>query len=224
MHGYLALRAPDGKIIASGNAIQSVHGDRVTSRVIFRFRDGSIDDETAVFTQRDHFKLITDHHIQKGPTFTDPTELSIDASTCQVTVRYMEHGKSKVDTEHIELPPDLANGLMFVLMKNIRPEMKETKVSYIAAAPKPRVVTFSIAQQGEDPFWTAGARQKATRYQIKVELGGLKGMIAPLIGKQPPDSQVWISVDDVPGFVKFQGALCLSCPMWSIEPTTPVWH
>lgn len=51
-HGFLALRTLDGKSIAIGDATQIVQGDRVTSRVIFRFRDGSIDDDITVFSQR----------------------------------------------------------------------------------------------------------------------------------------------------------------------------
>ena len=51
IHGYLALRTLDGKIIAAGDLIQTVHGSQVTSRLVYRFHDGSIDDDTAVFTQ-----------------------------------------------------------------------------------------------------------------------------------------------------------------------------
>jgi hypothetical protein len=38
--GFLALKTVKGARIATGDATQIVHGDRVTSRVIFRFRDG----------------------------------------------------------------------------------------------------------------------------------------------------------------------------------------
>src|SRR3954447_8546058 len=65
VHGFLALRTMEGKILAAGDLVQVVRGNRVTSRLVFRFRDGSIDDETAVFSQRGSFRLISDHHIQK---------------------------------------------------------------------------------------------------------------------------------------------------------------
>ena len=35
-------------------------------------------------------------------------------------------------------------------------------------------------------------RLHATHYVLKVEIGGLAGVVAPLVGKQPPDSHVWI--------------------------------
>ena len=65
-HGFVALKTLDGKRIATGDLTQIIHGDRVTSRLTFRFRDGSIDNETTVFSQRGTFRLIRDPRIQHG--------------------------------------------------------------------------------------------------------------------------------------------------------------
>ena len=86
IHGFLELRSDDGQVVASGDSFQVVRGSRVTSRTVFHFKDGSIDDETTVFSQRRAFQLISDHHIQKGPSFPHPTDVLIDAPTGQVTV------------------------------------------------------------------------------------------------------------------------------------------
>jgi hypothetical protein len=164
MHRYLALRTRGGRIIASGDLIQLTRGDRVISHLSFRFRDGSIDDETAVFTQHGRLQLISDHHVQKGPTFTSPVDVLINASQCWVTVRYGERGKNKVETDHLNLASDLANGIVLNVLKNLQPAVGEIKISYLAATPKPRLIKLSIAPQEEDPFWIAGARQKAIRF------------------------------------------------------------
>ena len=58
----------------------------------------------------------------------------------------------------------------------------ETKVSYVAATPKPRLVKLSIVPQGEDKFSVVGHPYKSTIFVLKVELGGLTGVIAPVIG------------------------------------------
>ena len=71
-HGFLALRTMQGKTIGLGDLIQTVRGKRVDSRLVFHFRDGSIDDDRAVFTQGASFQLITEHHIQRGPSFPKP--------------------------------------------------------------------------------------------------------------------------------------------------------
>ena len=111
VHGFLALRSKEGRVLAVGDLFQVVHGDRVTSRLLFRFKDGSVDDETTVFSQRGNFQLITDHHIQKGPSFPQPMDTSIDVPNGQVTVRSTgKDGKEEVKNEHLDLPPDLVNG------------------------------------------------------------------------------------------------------------------
>src|SRR5207244_11220133 len=66
------------------------------------------------------------------------------------------------------LPPDLANGIILNILKNIRPDTAETKVSYVAATPKPRLVKLSIVPRGEDRFSVVGTRYKATLFVLKV--------------------------------------------------------
>jgi hypothetical protein len=222
-HGFLAVRTLEGKILAAGDLTQTVRKNVVVSRLVFRFRDGSVDDETATFSQEHDFRLISDHHVQKGPSFPHPTDVSIDASTGQVTVRYTDKGKEKLETKRMDLPPDLANGIILNILKNIRPDTAETKVSYVAATPEPRLVKLSIVPQAEDKFSVVGAAYKATLFVLKVQLGGLTGVIAPLIGKQPPDTKVWVVASGTPAFVKAEQSLYPGGPVCRIEMTSPAW-
>ena len=195
----------------------------IDSRLIFRFRDGSLDEDTCSFTQRGHFRLLRDHHVQRGRSYPQSSDLSIDAVSGTVTSRYQEKGQRKVDTEHLDLSADLANGVILDILKNIPASAKETKLTYIVPTPKARLVGLTITPEGEDTFRVAGVPQKAVHFDIKVELGGLTGLIAPLIGKQPADWNVWISTGPVPTFVRLQGPLFLNGPIWTIEMTSPVW-
>jgi hypothetical protein len=222
IHGFLAVRTLDGKILGSGDLTQTVQKNDVVSRLIFRFKDGSVDDETATFSQQQDFHLIRDHHVQKGPSFPHPTDVSIDASAGQVTVHYTEKGKEKVETKRLDLPPDLANGIILDILKNVAPDTTET-VSYLAATPTPRLVKLRIVSQGEDKFGVVGAPYKATVFVLKVELGGIAGVIAPLIGKQPADTRVWVVASGTPAFVKAEQSLYPGGPIWRIEMTSPAW-
>src|SRR6185295_9304595 len=74
VHGFLSLKSPGGQLLANGDLIQTTRGDRVTTRLSFHFKDGSTSEETAVFSQRGHFALITDHLVQKGPAFDPPID------------------------------------------------------------------------------------------------------------------------------------------------------
>ena len=75
-HGFLRLRGPDGAILADGDMTQSRRGARVTSRLTFRFRDGSTYQDTTVFLEQRTFKLLTDHVVQRGPSFPRPRTCS----------------------------------------------------------------------------------------------------------------------------------------------------
>lgn len=217
-HGFLALKTLKGTRIATGDATQIVHGDRVTSRVIFRFRDGSIDDDTTVFSQRGVFRLISDHHIQHGPSFPKPMDVLINASTGQITSR-TEDGKVRYD--HLDLPADVSNGLPPNLLMNVLPSTPETRLSFVAPTEKPRLIHVSIKPVGEVPFTIGPTRRKAVDFLLHVELGGMTGIIAPLVGKQPPDYHIWILPGTAPAFIREEGPLYEGGPIWRIEQISP---
>jgi hypothetical protein len=79
MHGFLALRTLEGKKLGDGEMTQVTEGDRVTADLIFRFKDGSIYEDKTVFTQKGSFRLLSDHLVEKGPSFKQPMETLIDA-------------------------------------------------------------------------------------------------------------------------------------------------
>jgi hypothetical protein len=207
-----------GTRLVTADVIQIIHGDRVTSRVTFRFRDGSIDDDRTVFSQRGTFRLIRDHHIQRGPSFPKPIDVLIDAVMGQIT-SHTEDGKIKQD--HLNLPPDVSNGLPLNLLINILPSTPETKLSFVAPTAKPRLINVSIKPAGEVPFAIGDSRRKAIDYVLHIELGGVTGVIAPLIGKQPADYHIWILGGPTPAFIREEGQLYEGGPIWRIEQISP---
>src|SRR4051794_25640658 len=78
MHGFLLLKSADGKVIGTGDQISVAKGNQVRSKLTFHFRDGSIDEETTVLKQGSVFQLVSDHHVQKGPSFPDPLDLTVN--------------------------------------------------------------------------------------------------------------------------------------------------
>src|SRR5262245_40450703 len=89
VHGFLSLSTLEGKVLADGDLFQTADGDRVTSKLAFRFRDGSTSEETSVFIQGKTFRLLTNRVVQKGPAFPRPfLESSIDMASRRVKVRY----------------------------------------------------------------------------------------------------------------------------------------
>jgi hypothetical protein len=219
-HGFLIVKTAEDVIIATGDVIQAVHGDRVTSRLTFHFRDGSLDDETTVFSQRRFFQLVSDHHVQSGPSFPNPIDVSIDAKSGQIT----SQGKAgKINQEHLELPADVSNGLPPNLLLNISPAIPETRISFVAPTAKPRLVHVSIKPTGKESFAIADKARTATDFVLHIEVGGLAGAIAPMIGKQPADFHIWILEGSSPAFIREEGQFYEGGPLWQIEQVSPTF-
>src|SRR5947199_2124514 len=218
IHGFVVVRTLEGKAVADGQMTEDGRGDRVTTHLIFRFKDGSTYEDTTIFSQRGTFRLLSDHLILRGRSFKQPVDTSIDTSTGQVKLRYTDaKGKEKVIAQRMELPPDVANGLLLTLMKDIKPSVPRTTVSMVATTPKPRLVKLAILPQGEEPFTIGKFRHKAMHFVVKVEIGGVTGFLARLMGKQPADTHVWVLVGEAPAFVKAEGPLYVGGPIWRIQ-------
>ena len=227
-HPEASLQAPlrlgtlDGRPIADGDLTQGVQGDRVTARLVFRFKDGSLHDEVTVYPQRGTFRLVSDRVVQRGPSFPRPLTMSLDVASGRVTVEYADgNGHPARVLEQLDLPADVANGIIVPLLKNVRPDSPPTRFSFVAATPKPRLVGLEIADAGTERVTAGGAVREARHYVLKANIGGISGLLAPLVGKQPPDSHVWILDGDAPAFVKAEQPLYAGGPLWRIEAVQP---
>ena len=119
-HSRLVLTTLDGTAIADGSLAQTVEGERVTAHLVFHFNDGSAHDETTVFTEREVFRLVSDHVVQNGPSFPPALDLSIDVPAGRIRVGYTDEGGTRrTKVEHEDLPPDLANGMIPILLMNL---------------------------------------------------------------------------------------------------------
>jgi hypothetical protein len=225
VHGFLVLTTLDGDIIAHGELAQAARGDQVTSHLIFHFKDNSLQEETTVFSERGVFRLISYHLVQKGPAFKNPTDLSIVTSTGTVTVHSTDDkGKETNSNEHLQLPADLSNGMVPTLLKNLPSGKPMLVLQMLVATPKPRIVKLEITPNDDkDAFTFGSATHEATHYVIKVDLGGVAGVVAPIVGKQPPDDHVWILGGEAPAFVKSEMQSYEGGPMWRVELAAPEW-
>lgn len=218
-HGFLTLRSTAGHDLADGELIQIPQGgDRIESRLIFRFRDGSLYDEIVVFSQAKVFSLHTYHLLQRGKSFPTPTDVSFDRRSG----KYKAKVGDKTADGQIDMPADVYNGMVAMLAKNLT---RGGTVSghLVSLEPKPRIVKAEVAAEGEDQFFHGNEAMKATRYLMKLELGGVTGVVASVIGKKLPNVRYWIAPGAAPAFVKFEGQMFVDAPTWRIELTAPRW-
>lgn len=208
MHRFMTARSEDGRTIATGEFSQFVQGDEVTMRMIYRFVDGSIDDEATTYTQQGRFRLVSNHHIQKGPFFTKPVDFTVEAATGIMTSRTIDkYGKIHVESRHMNLPDDLANGFVGTLLLNVPHDTTPFRVGMLVPVAGGRLIRLLISPEDEQTVDLAGQTFKATIFRIHPELGGFVGMIARLIGLQPKDVKVWILEGEEPAVLVIVGQL-----------------
>jgi hypothetical protein len=223
IHGFVVLKDSSEKILASGDVTQFPRGNSVTTVFSLHFKDGSLYEETSVFSQRKTFQLLRYKQVQKGPAFKTSQTLSLDASTGNVSIQYIDKdGKPKSVTDRLLLPVDLSNGILPTLLSSVDPKA-ETTLSMLVSTPKLRVVKLKISASGEDSFSIGGAIAKATHYVVKIDIGGVTGVAAKLIGKQPPPIHMWIAAGNAPIFLRSDGPLFEDGPIWRIELASPIW-
>jgi len=224
LHGFLVLSTPKDVLIASGDLLQVARDGEVKSRLVFHFKDGSVLDETVVFTQRNVFTLQSYHLVQRGPVFPEDTEISLERASGKyhVKTRSRKDGREKVQDGTLALPLDVSNGMVLTLVKNLSAGAGET-VHMVAFTPAPKLIKLKLIPAGEQKILVGGSEKTATHFVLKPMLGIWLKLFASLLGRLPPDNHVWIVTADVPAFVKFEGPLYMSGPAWRIELTSPRW-
>ena len=213
--GFPVLRSLSGEKLAQGELIQFPRGGSVIeSRMVFRFKDGSLYDERVVFSQRDVFTVLSYHILQRGPSFPEEIEATIDRATERYQVRYRgdEDSPEETLTGEFAMPLDVYNGLLSTLMKNL-PAGDSTTVQIVAFTPKPRLVKMLLAPAAEDPLKVNDAAVIATRFLIRPQLG----LFASLLVADIPDVKCWIVGGEAPAFLRFEGPLYFMGPIWRID-------
>jgi hypothetical protein len=218
-HGLLLVRSMSGEILGHGDFLQVAHPDRIESRLVLRFKDGSLHDETVAFSQQRVFTMMSYRLVQRGPSFPETLDAALDRTTRSYKVRSTQNGKEKTFSGSIELPSDVYNGMPPMLLKNLRPGSSET-IHIMAFTPKPRLIQLQMVPTGSQRLLTGDIARQATRYALKPKLGAALRVFATLLGKAPDDQECVILTEDVPTFVRCDGPLYVKGPVWRIEMTS----
>ena len=221
-HGFLVLRDAGGETLAEGDLLQVVRPDGVDSRLVFRFRDGSLYDETVVFTQQKVFTLAelpprpARTHLPRGARGHPRAE----GEPLSGTLAARRAARRRPRSGEVELPPDLYNGMMIMLLRNLDKSAAAT-VHVLAFTPKPTLVQLEMVPVGEETVLAGDRRLQATHYVMTPKLGLLRGAAAAVLGKTPADYHCWIVTAGAPAFVAIDGPLYTGGPIWRIETVSP---
>jgi hypothetical protein len=221
--GFLIVRSAQGEPIGHGELRQLPVPGGIESTLSLAFKDGSRREETVVFSQNKTFRLESFRLVERGPLF--PTsEISFDRKSGQYKARVQEKkgDEERTASGELEMPADLYNGMSLVLLKNLA-DGERASGRMVVFTPKPRLIRVDLSAEGDDKVRFAGNTLTARRYLVKLEVKGLTGVVASLIGKEPPDSRYWLVTGEVPAFARFEGAMFLNGPVWRVEMVGPEW-
>ena len=223
-HGFLTLRTVDAAQIASGDLLQFERRGEIESRMVFRFKDGSVLDETVVFTQQRVFLMKSYRLSQRGPVFAEDTEISLERASGKYRVKTTARADARESVLEgvLEMPADTYNGMVLTVAKNLAKGASQT-IHVVAFTPEARLVPVELAPAGEQKILVGELTKSATRYVFKPKPGPWISLLANVLGRMPPDSHAWILTEDVPAFVKFEGPLHPAGAAWRIELTSPRW-
>jgi hypothetical protein len=224
-HGFLLVRSLDGETIGQGEMTQVVkEGDLVESRLVFRFTDGSLHDEKVAFSQRRVFTMISYSLVQRGPSFPNQLDLSLDRGTGHYTVhsKAEAQGKEEVLSGQVDLPQDVYNGMLIIVSKNLEKGADET-VSVLQFTPTPQVVSVQLLAVDEQSIQIDEVSRRAMHYVFKPQIGTIRELVGKATGKLPDQFHYhcWIEVDAAPRFAKFEGPLQLMGQIVRIELVRP---
>ena len=222
VHGFLVLRSHQDSILAYGDLLQVPGDSTIESRLVFHFTDLSFFEETTTFSQHHVFRLEAYHLVQRGPAFGGDLDARLARDgTYAVTSKSHSDGNVARYEGRLELPNDVYNGLPVVIAKNLRAG-DTANVHLVAFTPKPRLIGLQIAFASLDTVMLGRQVEPTARFVLKPKLGALTGLFAKLLGKMPPDSHIWIVLDQVPAFLRFEGPMYMG-PVWRLDLTSPVW-
>jgi len=212
---FPVVRSLSGQKLAQGDLVQVARGDRVDSRMTFRFADGSLYDEHVVFSQNGVFNLLRYRIVQRGPSFPESIDASVDRETGRYEVRYRadEDSPEEFFRGQVTLPADVYNGMLSLVLKNL-PRRSDTIVQVVAFTPKPRMVKMQLVPVGDDPVLVSDSPMNVVRWAIRPQLG----LFASLLVTDIPDALCWILPGEAPAFLKAEGPLYFQGPIWRIEP------
>ena len=222
-HGFLVLRDVNGALLASGNLLQVQRGVQVESRMVFRFKDGSLYDETVVFIQERVFTMQSYRLVQRGPAFAEDTEISLERATGKYRVSTKAHkdGDEQVLNGTLDLPPER-------LQWNGHHGRKESPQRCQRNRPHRRIHAHSpphptgvyTGGRAKGANWRTG--ENCNPLRVETPARDLAQGLRHSAKTRAAGFHAWIISDELPAFVRFEGPLVTTGPVADQDDTPPL--
>jgi len=216
-HGYPGLCDINGKKLADGEFRQWMQGDRLHVIITYKFNDGQLFQENALFRQNP--QLIQEEwswkELKNGRL---SREFAADflSKTASAHIRKDNETKDVSEKIDVEMGRTFAGFGFSLALGNLRKRLvagEQVELKAVGFTPKPQVVTVKISHGGLDKMKMSGRFLTGDRFIIHPEV--------PVIAKlfvHVPDTKIWLTHPPPAGFLRLEGPTVLpSDPLMRID-------
>jgi len=218
-HGYPAWCDSNGKKLADGQFRQWVEDDRLHVVITYKFPDGELYGEDALFRQQP--ELIQEQWSWKEST-NGKVQRHFAANFLAKTAGAEIENENKTVSEEIEIEPGrtFAGFGFTVALANLRPRLvkgEQVELKAVGFTPiptlKPQLVTVEISYGGLERMKMSGRFYTGYRFIIHPQVPAIAKLFIHV-----PDTKIWLTNPAPAGFLRWEGPIVLpSDPMRRVD-------
>lgn len=203
--GTTTIWGPDDRFVGVVEYRQTRRGDRLWSRRVARFADGSSDEDEAEAMVGEHLEALGGRSIVRDRDGETTVDVAIDVRGGRITGTVgRDEGRRAVDTAATLPPATYWGPLVFLALKNFAANAEGGRLVFrtVAPTPTPRVFDLALTDDGPGRVERAGVALPARRFLLAPSL---HRVVDPLIRALVPESEFLVLPGDPPALARFAG-------------------
>lgn len=201
LHGFPSMSDASGKVIADGELTQEVVGDRVLTRIRWRFHDTTVAEERDEFRvgsslRQERFSWIETRGGEERRRF----EVDFPTGNASSAVRHA-NGRVESDRDRLELPPGRSfagYGAALAASQLSLPAGGHAEITFVAFTPKPRTIRLDVRRGvAEEAVEVQGRRVPCDHLTLHPVLPFPIRLFV-----HPPDAHLWLTHAAPPALVR----------------------
>ncbi|HXN81720.1 MAG TPA: hypothetical protein VN883_04535 [Myxococcales bacterium] len=202
LHGFPSMQDESGALIADGELTQRKHGSRLVVHATWRFRDGRVVVEDAVFALRPQLAQQSFRFVESRGK-TELRRFEVDFRSRKAYAQKLEGTEHKRWDDTLDLEPGKAfTGFGTALaVSQLRDSLAKkdavAELTFVAFTPGPRTVTLEVSRRQGERVRAAGRELRADLYTLHPKIP------FPIsIFVHPKDARLWFSHGAPPALLR----------------------
>jgi hypothetical protein len=204
--GMTAIYDPDGREpIGYVEYRQTRQGDRLSSRRVARFRDGSSDEDSVEARVAGTLEALSGRSIIRDADGDPVVDLSIDVTGGRIAGTWGRGEARRTLDQHTTLPPATYWGpLIFLVLKNFDANAEDGRLVFrtIAPTPRPIVIDMELTRGATAPLERTGGRLDTAPFVLRPTI---HWAVDPLLRLVAPKATFWMLPGEPPALARFSG-------------------